>query len=434
MLLFISANAITNKISSKRQTETQYIITFDIDNFWSAYDAIRTTNDNAKQLEILNKLFIEKGSDGLKKIMQARRYTPQEYVDAINRYPKFWNSIRSNTYKSKQLANELQAGIEQLRTIYPNLKPAKIYFTIGVFRTGGTTLDGAVLIGSEIALADSNIDTTEFPKSFENLATYFKTNPIDNIAFGNVHEYIHTQQKTTIGNNLLAQCVLEGVAEFLTVKATNKPSTAPAIDFGKQNFEKVRSKFSAQMFNEFIGFWLYNNLENEFKMRDLGYYVGYEICERFYNKSSDKKRAVKDMIELDYNNEFELLKFVDRSEYFSKPSKNLKKAFEKIRPKVTGITQLKNGSKNVSSNIKEFTINFSKKIDTNYRNFEIGPLGETNLLRLKKFVGYSADGKSATYEIELKPNQRYQLLVGSQFRDENGVSLKPYLIDFITVK
>lgn len=434
LLLLISANSFPNNFSSKTQTENEYIITSDIDNFWTAYDAIITTKDNAKQLEYLNQLFIEIGSDGLKKIMQARRYTPQEYVDAINRYPQFWNSIRANTYKSKQLANELQTGIEQLRQIYPNLKPSKIYFTIGVFRTAGTTLDGAVLIGSEMALADSNTVTTEFPKSLDYVRNYFISNPIENIAFGNVHEYIHTQQKTTIGDSLLAQSVLEGVAEFLAVKATNKPSTAPAINFGKQNFEKVRSKFATQMFNGFTSFWLYDDAKNEFKTRDLGYYVGYEICERFYNQASDKNLAVKEMIELDYNNEIELLKFVDRSEYFSKSSKNLKKAFVKNRPKVIGIKQFKNRSNKVSSNIKEFTINFSNKIDTAYRNFEYGPLGENNVLRLKKFVGYSTDGKSVIFEIELKPNQRYQILVGSQFRNENGVSLKPYLVDFTTDK
>ena len=417
---------------TSKQTENQDIITSDIDNFWATYDKIILSKDNTQQLELLNKMFIEKGSDGLKKIMQARRYTPQEYVDAINRYPQFWNSIRANTYKSRQLSNELQNGIEQLRKIYPNLKPAKIYFTIGVFRTGGTTLDGSVLIGSEMAMADETTVMDEFPESFNYFKNFAKTNPIKNIGFGNVHEYVHTQQKTTIGDNLLAQSVLEGVAEFLAVKATDTSSTAPAISFGKQNFEQVRSKFATQMFNSFNGFWLYDNAENEFKMRDLGYYVGYEICERYYNKAVDKNRAVKEMIELDYNNEIELMKFVDRSGYFAKSSKSLKKAFENKRPKVTAITQFKNGSKNVNPNIKELTINFSDKMDTRYRNFELGPLGENNLLRLKRFIGYSADGKSATFEIELKSNQRYQRIVGLQFRDENGVSLKPYLIDFTT--
>ena len=366
--------------------------------------------------------------------MEARRYTPQEYVDAINKYPKFWNSIRANTYKSKGLANELQKGIEQLRRIYPDLKPAKIYFTIGVFRTGGTTLDGAVLIGSEIAFADSNAVTTEFPKSFENLVTYFKTNTFEKIPHTNVHEYVHTQQKTTAVDNLLAQCVLEGVAEFVAVKATKTPSDAPSMSYGKNNFERVRAKFAMQMYNSRTGFWLYSNDENEFKVRDLGYYVGYEIAERYYNRAADKNRAVKEMIELDYANETELGKFVDQSGYFAKPIKALKKQFEKNQPKVVRVKQFKNGSKNVNPNITELTFEFSTKMDKRFRNFRWGPMGEEYYPNYKKFVGFSEDGKSVTIEVEIKPNRRYQLIVATGFASENGVLLKPYLVDFTTGK
>ena len=73
-------------------------------------------------------------------------------------------------------------------------------------------------------------------------------------------------------------------------------------------------------------------------------------------------------------------------------------------------------------------------MNKNYRNFEFGPLGETNILRLEKFVNFSDDGKSVTFKIKLKSNQRYQILVGERFRSENGLSLKPYLIDITTAK
>lgn len=313
------------------QDGNRNIVTSDIDNFWIAYDKITTTKDSAQQYSYINKLFIEKGSPGLKAIMQARQYTDKSYIDAINNYPLFWNSIRENTFKAKGIAKDIETDIQKLKKIYPDLKPAKIYFTVGAFRTGGTTMDGMVLIGSEIAMADKNTVTKEFPKTLGNLKPYFDTNPIDNIPFNNVHEYVHTQQKTTIGDNLLAQSVLEGVAEFVTVKATGKQSTAPAMSYGKANFGKVREKFATQMFDSFTGFWLYSNDENEFNVRDLGYYVGYAICEKYYEKATHKKQAIKEMIELDYNNEIELGKFVDKSGYFTKPTSKLKKQFEKSR-------------------------------------------------------------------------------------------------------
>ncbi|MDN8848601.1 hypothetical protein Q0M30_17340, partial [Staphylococcus aureus] len=85
-------------------------------------------------------------------------------------------------------------GIEKLRKIYPELKPANIYFTVGVFRSGGTTSGNNILIGSEIIFGDEKL--------------------MDKLPLTNVHEYVHTQQKTTACNNLLGQSVMEGVAEF----------------------------------------------------------------------------------------------------------------------------------------------------------------------------------------------------------------------------
>jgi uncharacterized protein YjaZ len=32
------------------------------------------------------------------------------------------------------------------------------------------------------------------------------------------------------------------------------------------------------------------------KPADLGYYVGYKICEAYYNQAKDKKQAVKDIL------------------------------------------------------------------------------------------------------------------------------------------
>jgi uncharacterized protein YjaZ len=31
---------------------------------------------------------------------------------------------------------------------------------------------------------------------------------------------------------------------------------------------------------------------------DLGYYVGYKICQEYYEKSADKKKAIKDILEI----------------------------------------------------------------------------------------------------------------------------------------
>ena len=99
-----------------------------------------------------------------------------------------------------------------------------------------------------------------------------------------------------------------------------------------------------------------------------------------------------------------------------------------------GIKEFKNGSKKVDPNLMQVTIKFSAKMDKRYRNFELGPLGETNLLKIKAFTGFSDDGYSASFSVALKPNKQYQLVLGSGFRNENGIPLKPYLIEFTTAE
>ncbi|WP_426669743.1 hypothetical protein ACPPVU_00585 [Mucilaginibacter sp. McL0603] len=416
------------------QEKNPDFITTDIDNFWTAFDKIVTTKDSVKQYYYINRLFIEKGTPGLKAMMQARAYTNKSYIDAINSYPLFWNSIRPNMFKAKKFAADISVNVLKLKKLYPELKPAKIYFTVGAFKSGGTTLDSMVLIGSEIAMADEHIETKEFPSNYGALVTYFKSNPINIVVFTNIHEYVHTQQKTTEANSLLAQSVLEGVAEYLAVKATEQPSTLPALNYAKSNEERVKQVFASQMFNPSYGFWLYSNAENEFGVRDLGYAVGYTICEKYYNDAKDKKQAIKEMIELDYNNENALAKFVDRSGYLTKPIQTLKYEYEESRPKVVDIKPFVNNALDVDHAVTQITIEFSTPMDKQRRNFELGPLGKDNLLKIKRFTGFSEDGKSAVFEVELKHNQHYQLVIGDGFRSKDAVPLKPYLIDFYTSK
>jgi len=409
------------------------LVTTDIRNFWSAYDKIIATKDSAQQYAYLHELFIAKGTPGLKAIMEARDYTARSYIDAINKYPLFWNSVRANTLKAGAFADSIAANISKLKALYPALRPAKIYFTIGALRTGGTTMNDKVLIGSEIALGDEHTVTSEFPPAFAGLTPYFKSNPIKIVVFTNVHEYVHTQQKTTIGKNLLAQCVLEGVAEFVAEKATGQPTTLPALKYGNAHAEPIRNVFALQLFNPATGFWLYSNAANEFGIRDLGYYVGYAICEKYYNSESDKKQAIKEMIELDYNDDAALAKFVDRSGYFTRPVEELSKTYEKNRPFVTAIRPFKNNATQVDTATREITVEFSAPMDTRYRNFEMGPLGESNLLKLQSVKGFSSDGRSITFNVGLQPGRHYQLMIGEGFRNKDGIHLKPYLLDFYTL-
>ena len=348
----------------------------DITNFWDTHDKITSTTDSILQFKYLDSLYFQKGTVGLVGIRQARNYTPQDYINAINNYPKFWASIRKNTLEVDKLSGELEGGINKLKKLYPDLKPAKIYFTIGAFRTGGTTIDNLLLIGCEISMADSTTDTSELPENLSHLKAHFATNPKKNLVFLNVHEYIHTQQNPRVFN-IISLSIYEGVAEFVAAKSLGVSSPNPQIEFGKRNATRIREVFEKEMFypNNLYK-WLDGNAPNEFGMRDLGYYVGYQICENYYNQANNKAEAIKTMIELDYTNEAAVEDIIKKSNYFSAPLEQLYQTFEDNRPVVIGIQQFMNKSQNVNPKTKEITIEFSAPLNGGNTGIDFGDLGQ----------------------------------------------------------
>ncbi|MBS1565587.1 MAG: hypothetical protein JST39_14455 [Bacteroidetes bacterium] len=419
-------------LTARSQSHNATVVTDDIAHFWQAYDQITATQDTTRQLALLQELFIARATAGQQAMMKARNYTPRSYIEVISRYPRFWQSIRPNMSRAGDYAGRFTVELHKLQSLYPALRPAKIYFTVGAFRSGGTTMDSMVLIGSEISMVDSLTETSEIAQAMPALATFMKTDPLRMIVFTNVHEYVHTQQKTTSAGTLLGQCLLEGVAEFMAEKATGLAPVVPCFQYGRTHAGQVRAAFTKQLFNTRYGYWLYNNDKNEFGNRDMGYYAGYALCEAFYNKAKDKRRAIAEMIELDYDDQKALAAFIDRSGYFTQPASQLKANYEASRPYVTGVQPPGDSTAMLDTSQTRLTIRFSAPMDKRYRNFELGPMGKGNLLHIKRFIGFDEDGRSATIEVELDPGRHYQLVVGDGFRDANGISLRPFLIDFQT--
>jgi len=426
--IVISFFIMTMCFGQKKQT----FISTDINNFWTAYEKIISTNDTVQQYKFLRELYIEKGTMGLSNLIEIRNYSDKSFLDAIKKYPEFWSSIKANTLAVKDQYPAIESDIEKLRVVYPALKHSTIYFLIGVFRTGGTTKEDRVLIGSELSLADKSTRIDELPQWRQ---PFYKENAlIESLPLLCTHEYVHTQQKEIV-HNLLSKCLYEGVAEFVSCKATGKKSNVPAIEFGRANQEIVLNQYVKDLFIiSNSNNWMWGENRNDLKIRDLGYYIGYEISERYYNLSKNKTKAIKELIELDYTNEKEVERIIDKVKFLPKTIRELNIDYEKQRPTIILISPFKNGSKNVKSGITKITVTFSEPLSRNNTGVDFGPLGEIAFPKLKPERVWSADGKTWTIEADLKPYQHYQILISNNFRKVDGVRLKPFLIDFKTTE
>lgn len=408
------------------------IYTSDIDNFWIAFDSIQKTNDYGKKLNFINELYIQKGTKGLHAFMKARNYNDTLYVKLINELPKFWKSVKPNTLTIKNKTTELNKAVENLKKLYPELKDAEMYFTIGGLRSGGTVTDNMVLVGAEIATGNSSADVSEFQNSW--LKNVFEKQSLDNIVYLNIHEYIHTQQNG--GNNrVLNQSIKEGSCDFIAELAIQQPIKTQYSTYGKNHEKEIKELFKKEMFSNNFTNWLYNGSQKN-ESADLGYYMGYEICKSYYNNSTDKSKAIKEIIELNYNDDKAVEDFLYKSKFFNEKinKRKLIKDYSKNLPYIVRIEPFKNRTENVNPELKELKITFSKEMNTEKFSISYSERGK-EYFPITKVKGYENNDKTLVVLIDLKPNKEYEFIITNRsFISKDGYSLisEEYPVKFKT--
>ena len=129
--------------------------------------------------------------------------------------------------------------------------------------------------------------------------------PVDKIPVVVAHELAHYAQRfEKAPESLLDRSIAEGEADFLSQLIAGAQINELQHRYGAQHEEEVWNEFSFAMYGTDYSRWLYNGGELAAKGEpftrpaDLGYYVGYKICEAFYDRAEDKKKAVKEMLEI----------------------------------------------------------------------------------------------------------------------------------------
>lgn len=281
------------------------ISTADVDHFWEAYDSLATTRDS---IGTLQRLYIDRATLGLKEFIKARNFEAGEYVTLIKKFPLFWASIRSNTERIASRKVEIEIIFQKFKEMYSAFKPPNVCFAIGCLRTGGTTQPDLIMIGSEIASANSSTNATEF----RGWLMYVLSSSSDITAMV-AHEAVHTQQKNNRGyakgyhdNRLLTQSIREGCADFIGSLLTGSVFNSIQYEYGLAHEAELWKEFQQHMHEEDFSRWLYNGNKSLDRPADLGYFIGYRICERYYNQSKDKTKAIRELLNI--KNYPELLK------------------------------------------------------------------------------------------------------------------------------
>lgn len=417
LLLVISSNTVAQTIHTK-----------DVVNFWDAYDRLHKTNSQEMQLDIINTVYLNAGSDGLKKLCQIMNYTDSAFVQSMLSYPKFWNSLRVKTESLQQENLNIQRHLKTLKSLYPDLQPSNLYLCIGLGNAGGKPIGKDLVIGLELALGDSSINTTEFKS--QDKKDFYKSAQSNGLEFVAVHEYIHTQQKKPSNNYVLKQAIREGSCDFMAELIIKKPLTFNYIKYGNANYQNSLDLLRKDLVNPNLNNWFYNN--NVPTIKDLGYFMGYVISKKYYENSLDPSRAIQDIIELDYADDEAIFGFLNKSGVFGGAMQYEDEVvkFKSYCPTIESVTPI-GEDKVIASTTKKIGIVFSKPMN-NGTSLKFSEKGRA-YFPLEKVIGFSEDKKTLWLELNIQKDKAYEFVVTDKaFQSEDGYPLREttYLIQF----
>jgi len=329
--------------------DSVHIITRDIPNFWRAYD-LAAGKDNNEQVRIFRTVYLQPGSPGLRDWMRVRlmnrdtvkarmiaagiisagwtagrldslrdslerasvpfaeQSAAEELLRALRAYPRYYAAVRATTLSvdtNVAITSGIRRGLANLAALYPDSRFPSIYFLIGTLSTGGTTARSGMLIGTEQSASDPATPLDELPAWAQK---GFPTHRVESLVGLVVHEAVHTQQKPAPAgqqDKLLRHAMGEGIADFLSELAVGPwAANTPRQIYGRAHEHDVWVDFQDEMEiagDSIIRMWMYNGMVPPDKNHgavDIGYWVGYRIAGAYYARATDKRAAVRDLLEL----------------------------------------------------------------------------------------------------------------------------------------
>ncbi len=276
------------------ESDEARLITSDIDNFWRAFDLARDVTGE-ERIRIFATEYLDKGTKGLEDFIRMRIENPEALVKAIDHHPGYYRSVRESTLRIAEMTDEIRSYFLRLNHLYPDSVFPDVFFVIGRMRTGGTTSDNGLLIGAEMYGR-----TRETP--LEELGDWHKQvlKPVEDIPFIVMHELIHCQQRFPNGEmTLLRKSIDEGSADFLGELVAGIHINEHIHEYGNLHERELWIDFREKMNGNDHSDWLYNADKAKGRPADLGYFIGYKICESYYHLTSDKSQAVRNMLIID---------------------------------------------------------------------------------------------------------------------------------------
>ena len=259
------------------------IQTEDVTRFYKVYDAA-SGHPSADQLQ---HDYLDPGTPGLQHLAKVRNVTAERIAQAIETSPELYTDARACMAALPRVRERLNAAFRKLLTLYPEAQKPPVTIAVGRGRPLGISGPGdGVQIGLEAMCAP--------------IARSLNPNVDDRFVHVIAHEYVHAQQDSKLGNDdhptVLERSLLEGAAEFIGEMVSGDVAYGAFRASTKGREKEIETKFAADVDKTDLSAWLDNTTPE--KLGDLGYWVGYRITKSYYQHASNKRAAIREIIQM----------------------------------------------------------------------------------------------------------------------------------------
>lgn len=258
------------------------IRTSDVDRFYALYDST-AGKPSVAQLQS----YIDHGTEGFRAFAKMRNTTGERIALAMEQRPEIYADARNCAAALPAIKSRIAKALTHLMEIYPEASLAPVTLAVGRGKPVGVANKSGVMIGQEALCA----------------ADFMNPAVEDRFVHVVAHEFIHVQQEQFYGENpdekVLRASLIEGGAEFIGELISGSVSYAHLPSAVKGREKEFENAFLADKDKAALGSaWLYNYPGTADHPADLGYWIGYRIVKAYYRKATDKRAALREIIQL----------------------------------------------------------------------------------------------------------------------------------------
>lgn len=259
------------------------ILTADATRFYALYEAT-AGKPSVAQLE----QYLAEGTPSLREFARLRRVTAERIAEGMLREPSMYHNGRACLAELPAVRQRLVQVFAHLQAIYPQAKFPPVAIVVGHSKPVGMTYPKGVVIGLEALCA----------------ADFMNPNAQDRFVHVIAHEYVHIQQ-SGVGEyepgdrraTVLRESLGEGIAEFIAELVSGNVGNGRHAAWTRGREVHIESAFALDVDSTDLSPWLYNHAPGSQEPYDLGYWVGYRIAKAYYLQASDKREAVRALIQ-----------------------------------------------------------------------------------------------------------------------------------------